>query len=198
MEVSTKVAPEIDYKSISSPPGGVLMWIVIFLEVITFGIGLVGLVYYARQEPELFHESRMQLNTTLGAINTVILLSSGYFMAKAIHAYKKGELFKTISNFKLTIAGGGMFVVIKSYEYFEKLDAGLGMDGNMFFTLYWLLTGFHLVHVVVGMVILAIMMFSIKKSRGNTALEDVEAGGAFWHMCDLIWLLLFPALYLIF
>ena len=91
-----------------------------------------------------------------------------------------------------------MFLALKSYEYYEKLGSGLEMWDNMFYTFYWLLTGFHLVHVVVGMVILAYMSFKINAVKSPTDALDLESGAAFWHMYDLIWLLLFPSLYLIF
>ncbi|MBT0810369.1 cytochrome c oxidase subunit 3 [Litoribacter ruber] len=196
--IAQKLPAKIDYKQFNSPPGGLLMWIVIFLEVITFGIGLARLVYNARLEPELFHTSRLQLNASIGAINTVILLSSGFFLAKGLHAFKQDNYLTTSFYLKWTLLGGWLFTMIKIFEYWNKLDAGLGMGANMFFTSYWLLTGFHLVHVVVGMVILGLMLRSLKTAPEKMALVDVEAGAAFWHMCDLIWLLLFPALYLIF
>jgi nitric oxide reductase NorE protein len=88
--------------------------------------------------------------------------------------------------------------VIKSIEYHQKIVEGLTLGSNTFFDFYWLLTGFHLVHVIVGMVILvSIFRFNKNKSR-HEAVLNVEAGAAFWHLCDLIWLLLFPVLYLIF
>jgi nitric oxide reductase NorE protein len=199
MELKAKTIPvAVDYKDIASPPGGVLIWIVIFLEVITFGLGLMGLAYYGRLEPSLFHESRLQLNITLGSVNTVILLTSGYFMARAVQSFKMGNLARTNLFFRLTLLGGLLFTLIKAFEYYAKIEAGLGMDANMFFTSYWLLTGFHLVHVLVGMVILGWIQFKMNRPASDINADDVEAGAAFWHMCDLIWLLLFPALYLIF
>ena len=91
--------------------------------------------------------------------------------------------------------GGFLFLVLKCFEYTQKLEAGLGANYNLFFTFYWSLTLFHVIHVLVGLVILLFMLFGLKKS---TKLEDFEASAAFWHMCDLIWLLLFPVIYLIF
>ncbi len=77
----------VDYKNVYYPPGGILMWIIIFLELITFGMALVAFVYYGAEEPEVFHQSKLQLNPTIGAINTVFLLTSGLFVANAIHFY---------------------------------------------------------------------------------------------------------------
>ena len=89
-------------------------------------------------------------------------------------------------------------MVLKSVEYYEKLEVGLHMDYDSFFRFYWLLTGFHFIHVLVGLVILIIISFSIRKKQANASLEDIDASASFWHMCDLIWLLLFPVLYLLF
>ncbi|MBK6264009.1 cytochrome c oxidase subunit 3 [Marivirga sp. S37H4] len=199
MELTAKIEEQkIDYKSISSPPGGILLWILILLEVFTFGLSLAGLVYYRIQEPELFAQSTAMLNTYLGGLNTVVLLTSGFFMASAVHYFKKGNRSAGINFMLATIITGCAFIVIKWHEYGEKLEVGLGLEENMFFTFYWLLTGFHFIHVVVGLAILLIILLKVKNSNTTTKTEDIEAGAAFWHMCDLLWLLLFPALYLVF
>ncbi|AKP49667.1 cytochrome c oxidase subunit 3 [Cyclobacterium amurskyense] len=189
---------KISFKNIYYPPGGIMLWIIIFLELGTFGLGLLGLAYYGALTPELFHEARMHLNTLLGTSNTLILLVSGYTMARAVAAFRSGDKQKAKWLIKITLIGGALFLALKSYEYYEKLASGLEMWDNMFYTFYWLLTGFHLVHVVVGMVILGYMSFKIDARKSPTDELDLESGAAFWHMCDLIWLLLFPSLYLIF
>jgi nitric oxide reductase NorE protein len=199
MELTSRIQQnEINYKAISSPPGGILLWILILLEVFTFGLALAGLIYYRFQEPELFAQSTAVLNKTLGSINTIVLLSSGFFMAVAVHYFKKQNVKNGIYSMFATILIGSSFLVIKWFEYEEKLEVGLGLDENMFFTFYWLLTGFHFIHVIVGLVILSLILLKITNKQKPYKIEDIEAGGAFWHMCDLIWLLIFPALYLVF
>ena len=187
----------VNYKNIYYPPGGILMWILITLELITFGIALIALVAQSKENPEVYHESRLMLNTTFGAINTVFLLVSGFFMATSVHLFKQQKFDKTLFYLKLTMLGGFLFLGLKSIEYYEKLNMGLVLDYNTFFSFYWLLTGFHVIHVLVGLVILSFFYFSLKKQKKQALLEDLEAGAAFWHMCDLIWLLLFPVIYLI-
>lgn len=189
---------KINYKDIYYPPGGILLWIIIFLELITFGMGLAAFVYYGHQERELFHQSRLQLNTSFGAINTVFLLTSGFFMATAVQYFKDNNRTKTSFYFKLTMLGGLFFLILKSIEYHHKIESGLTLETNTFFSFYWMLTAFHLIHVVMGLVILIWTNYGLTKKNSDTQLEDVEACAAFWHMCDLIWLLLFPVLYLIF
>ena len=186
------------YKSFYYPPGGILLWIIILIELLTFGMGLIGLMLFAKEDPELFHASRLELNAAYGAINTVFLLASGYFMAKAVLRFKQKKYIKTTRFIQYAMIGGLLFIVLKSIEYYEKLLASHDLGSNMFYTFYWLLTGFHVLHVIVGLVILAIIARGVKKNKEAAILEDIEAGAAFWHMCDLIWLLLFPIIYLYF
>ncbi|MDI5949976.1 cytochrome c oxidase subunit 3 [Flavobacterium yafengii] len=189
---------KIDYKNIYYPPGGILMWIIIFLELLTFGMALVAFVYYGKEQPELFHQSRLQLNSTFGAINTIFLLTSGFFMANAVLEFKNNNRLKSSLYFKLTMLGGTLFLILKGVEYYHKMESGITPETNVFFTFYWLLTAFHLIHVIMGLVILIWTNYGMMKKNSDTGIDDVEACAAFWHMCDLIWLLLFPVLYLIF
>lgn len=186
-----------DFSSIFYPPGGLLLWIIIFLELITFGMGMIGLAYSGSFELSLFHESSLQLNRVIGTLNTLILLSSGYAMASAVHAFQENKKELAIRLLKWTALGGILFVAVKSWEYYEKISLGLGLGENTFFTFYWLLTGFHLIHVLVGLIILGVTLFKMKSPTSDINTEDLQSVGAFWHMCDLIWLILFPALYLI-
>ncbi len=186
----------IDYKNIYYPPGGILLWIIIFLELFTFGIALIAMVYASKEEPDIFHSSRLLLNTTIGAVNTVFLIVSGFCMAQSVAYFKKGNLKKSSLFLKLTMLGGLLFLGLKTFEYFHKIDMGYTMGYNTFFTFYWMLTLFHVIHVLVGLVILISLQYSLSKSK--TSLENIESSAAFWHMCDLIWILLFPIIYLLF
>ena len=156
----------IDYKNIWYPPGGVLIWIIIFLELFTFGAAL--------------------------------LLTSGFFMAVSVSELKRGNTIKFKKLLLLTMLFGLLFLSLKSFEYVEKLNEGITVGYNTFFTFYWMLTLFHVIHVLVGLVILTSVYFGIKKENSNTSIEDVEASAAFWHMCDLIWMMLLPVIYLLF
>lgn len=189
---------KIDYKNVYYPPGGILLWLIIFLELFTFGAALVAMVYYGKQEPDLFHESRLLLNVSFGTINTIILLTSGFFMALTVRQIKINNKLKAKKILIITMFFGLLFLVVKSIEYSAKIQAGLDIGYNTFFTFYWLLTLFHVIHVIVGLVILTSVYFSLNKKNNETLVEDSEASAAFWHMCDLIWLLLFPIIYLIF
>ena len=179
------------------PPGGILLWIIIFLELVTFGMGMLGLAYSGSFEREIFNQSSHQLNRIIGTINTLILLSSGYAMASAVHAFQENKKELAMRLLKWTALGGLLFVGVKSWEYYEKIALGIGLGENTFFTFYWLLTGFHLIHVFIGLIIISVVLFKMKSATSDIDTEDLQSVGAFWHMCDLIWLILFPALYLI-
>ena len=93
---------------------------------------------------------------------------------------------------------GAIFLLLKGYEYYDKIETGIGLGTNTFFTFYWLITGFHFIHVILAIFILFALYISIKKNKYSMDdYLDVETGGAFWHLCDLIWILVFPIFYLL-
>ncbi|HRY99168.1 MAG TPA: cytochrome c oxidase subunit 3 [Bacteroidales bacterium] len=189
--MNNSLAPRILY-----PPGGLLIWLIILLEVITFGVALIAFVWQRADHLLQFQASRDHLNVALGTVNTIMLLISGFFVAGAVHHARQGLGHTSRQSLLAGIGGGAVFVFLKVLEYQDKLEAGLGLYYDRFFTFYWLLTGFHLVHVLVGLAILGYFVLVRRGDGTPQQLEDLEAGAAFWHMCDLIWLLLFPVLYL--
>lgn len=184
-------------KNIYYPPGGILMWIIIYIELITFCMAMLAMAYYNYEEPTIFHESRLLLNTNYGVINTVFLLTSGFFMAVTVNEIKIKNKLKAKRYLLLTMLFGILFLLLKTIEYYSKIEAGIAIDYNTFFSFYWMLTLFHVVHVLIGLVILACVYHNLTTQK-EPVIEDVEASAAFWHMCDLIWLLLFPIIYLLF
>lgn len=188
----------LDHKDIAYPPGGVLIWIVIFLELITFSFGLVAFVYYGKNDADLYHTSSQTLNKSIAIANTFILLTSSYFMAVAIDSLKIKNSTKGAAFIKYTLLMGMLFVVLKTVDYYLKIQAGELLTTNIFYTFYWMLTAFHLIHVIIGLLILSYFYYTLKNGNSPLLLTDSTAGAAFWHLCDLIWLLLFPALYLLY
>lgn len=184
-------------KNIYYPPGGILMWIIITLELLTFGMALVAMVLFSKSDAQLFHSSRLLLNTKLGVVNTAVLLTSGFFMTMAASCFKSKKSVEVRFYLKLVLLSGVLFCTLKGFEFYCKFSEGLTLDVNLFFTFYWLLTGFHFIHVIVGLVIIGFVLKAINETN-NLSQEDFEAGAAFWHMCDLIWLIVFPVIYLIF
>jgi nitric oxide reductase NorE protein len=160
-------------------------------------MALIALVYFSKDDPQLFHSSRLLLNTNLGIINTIVLLTSGFFMAIAANYFKNNDYAKVKLYLNLTLLSGMLFCVLKGFEFYHKISAGLTLDTNVFFTFYWLLTGFHYIHVAVGLVIIGFLLRGVFKNN-TLSQENFEGGATFWHMCDLIWLIVFPVIYLIF
>ena len=189
---------ENNKKAFLYPPGGILIWIIILVELITFAAGLTIFSIQRNANPELFYESGQLLLQNVALINTIILITGGYFMAMAVSVLKKGDYKKSSSWTLAAIVTGLAFLLLKSYEYYQKLEHGISLDYNSFFTFYWLLTGFHYLHVLIATLILVGVYFNTKAGKySKDNFLDVESSAAFWHMCDLIWLLLFAIIYLL-
>ena len=182
----------------TEPPGGILVWIIVAVELLTFGMGLVVFQVHARESHELFAAGRAALSQSIGMINTMILLTGGWFMTIAIGNLRNGNILKSRGWLIATITSGLLFLALKGFEYADKLSHGYDLHADTFYTLYWLLTGFHFIHVAVAVIILLFMWWGILAGRYTKSdHEDVESSGIFWHMCDLIWLLVYPVVYLL-
>ncbi|MGE8721382.1 cytochrome c oxidase subunit 3 [Leptospira terpstrae] len=175
------------------PPGGILIWMIVLVEILTFCLGIGSLLYDKSKDLTTFSFMQSHLNKTFAFWNTVFLLTSGFCIAIAVFYKTKNKLNVFTFYLITSILFGFAFLTLKFYEFREKWMLGFDLETSNFFSYYWLLTGFHYLHVVVGILIL----FIIYLSRKTITFENLEAGAVFWHMCDLIWLLLYPALYLI-
>jgi nitric oxide reductase NorE protein len=181
--------------SLFYPPGGLLIWSLVLMELFTFGIALIAFAISGRNEPDVFHTGRQHLQPYYGVVNTVFLLVSGYFMAAAVERFKRGANARPF--IRIAMLGGCLFLILKGIEYHGKIESGFTLGHDTFFTYYWLLTVFHVLHVLVGLIILAVLHCRLRPAAKPLEAEDVEAGAVFWHMCDLIWLVLFPVIYLL-
>lgn len=189
---------QINKKNIYYPPGGILIWIIIVVELITFMAGLTAFAVFRNNNIELALESQKHLSALIGTINTIILITGGYFMALGIKKMKRGLNAEAAKMILFAILTGVAFLLLKGYEYYDKIEAGIGLSSNTFFTFYWLITGFHFIHVTLAVFILLALYISIKKNKyTKDDYLDVETGGVFWHLCDLIWILVFPLFYLL-
>lgn len=184
------------------PPGDFAVWIIIYVELITFGLFFVGFAYSRRGEIELFNASQLLLDQRAGFVNTIILITSSYFVVKAVHAIKhmdKEKAIKHASSWLLGAIGfGGIFLVIKLMEFSGKYAEGVTLSTNTFFMFYFLLTMFHFMHVLLGMIIL-FNLYQKTKAGGYTKTDHIglEGGASYWHMVDLLWIVLFPLIYII-
>lgn len=187
-----------DFSKPLQPPGGMIIWVFIFMELLAFGLAFIVFAALRAENLADFEASQRQLNQGLALINTLVLLTSGYLVVLANGSYDRGNRRHAKHALLGGIALGVTFVVIKAVEYRDKIADGLTTGVNQFFDFYWLLTAFHLFHVLLGIVILAYMARKIHRGEAFAAEDfNLRTGSAFWHMCDLIWVLLFPILYLI-
>jgi len=177
-----------DWGPLSSLPGNPMMWILILGEMAVFGALFVGFAVARALNPAVFDASQAHLDGLLGGLNTMVLVTSGWLVAIAVRRRVANRSHRAAM--LGAMAFGGVFLAIKIVEYADKIGQGFTPETNMFFQLYYLMTGFHALHVVLGLIILGIVTW-------RDSLENMETGAAFWHMVDLIWVLLYPLVYLL-
>ncbi|MCD4758633.1 MAG: cytochrome c oxidase subunit 3 [Arcobacteraceae bacterium] len=184
------------------PPGDFSIWIIIYIELITFGLFFIGFAFSRKGQVEVFNASQLLLDQRFGLVNTILLITSSYFVVKAVTIIKTintEESFQKASVYLLGAIGlGGVFLIIKIIEFSDKYSQGINLSTNSFFMFYFILTIFHFMHVVLGMIILynlylntKVGLYTKKEHRG------LETGASYWHMVDLLWIVLFPLVYII-
>ena len=180
------------------PPGGMVVWIFAFAELAVFATAALAFLYQRNLELELFSSSRLELNQFLATINTLILISSSFLVVKSVEAYELKLKKRTNQYLCGSITLGISFLCLKFVEYSEKSDMNFVLGANTFFDYYWLLTGFHAIHVFIGIGVLIWMSYYVKKDIEFSE-EDLNfhTGANYWHLCDLIWIIIFPLLYLL-
>ena len=174
------------------------MWLFLGTEVMLFGGLFAAYAIFRAKYPEMFLEQHRELNREMGAVNTCILIFSSLTMAMGVTAIQKGKKNLTAILIFITVICGLAFGVVKYFEYSAKFAHHIYPDTSIFFSLYFMLTGLHMLHVFIGIAILVVMFVLTLKGKFNEKYSTpVELGGLYWHLVDLIWIYLFPLLYLI-
>jgi cytochrome c oxidase subunit 3 len=187
------------------------MWVFLVTEVMFFGGLFMAYVVYRTWYPEAFAEGSRHLDITLGAVNTAILIASSLTMAMAVWAGQQGSRKRQLIYLVLTLLFGLGFLGIKAVEYTEKfrdhLVPGPGFEWHgvanpanvqMFYSLYFAMTGLHALHMIIGAGMIVVLMAMAAKGRFTREWSTpVEVGGLYWHFVDIVWIFLFPLLYLI-
>jgi cytochrome c oxidase subunit 3 len=186
------------------------MWLFLATEVLLFGALFCGYSIYRHLFPVGFATASHHLSKMLGTVDTFVLITSSFTMAMAIHWSRHGKKGAATLALIVTILFGLGFLAIHSYEYHHDIVEGalpgryFHVEGvhvpgaSMFFTLYYVMTGLHSLHVLIGAVVLAVI--AVRTWRGAYTPEydvPLEMGGMYWHLVDLIWIFLYPLLYLI-
>jgi cytochrome c oxidase subunit 3 len=186
------------------------MWLFLATEILLFGGLFTAYSVYRFLFPEAFAQSSEHLSVAAGTINTVVLITSSLTVALAHHFSHHRQGRRSAVLLAITLAFAGVFLAIKAWEWSHDFEEGLlpgryfsnpeltGTGAPMFFVLYFLMTGLHGLHVVIGMVVLTVLMVLCWRGRYDHGYTTpVELGGMYWHLVDLIWIFLYPLLYLI-
>jgi cytochrome c oxidase subunit III len=185
------------------------MWLFLVTEIMFFGGLFTAYLVYRFQYPEAFAAGSHHLDIALGGVNTVVLIASSLTMALAVYAAHHGKKKLQVLFLLATIVLGAGFLGIKSVEYAHKFhehlvpgphfnDHGGPREVQIFFSLYFAMTGMHAFHMIIGMVILLVLTLQAAKGKYDQVYSTpVEMTGLYWHFVDIVWIFLFPLLYLI-
>ena len=179
-------------------PGGVVIWIFVAVELLTFGLFFVGFATARNAERASFAEGQATLHPILGVLNTCILLTGGWLAARAVLANRGDDVATTRTCLWGAAISGVVFMAIKLYEYVGVFGAGITLSTSTFWFYYLFVTGFHFFHVLAGVLFLSPTAWRASRGEyGSERAESVEAVAVFWHLVDVIWILLFPLFYLV-
>lgn len=173
------------------------MWLFLGSEIMMFGAFIGSYIVLRMSMPEeLVAAAKDQLSVPIAAFNTLVLILSSYTVVRGVNAISKGNKGHCEDMLVLTAALGSLFLVVKGFEYGAKFAHGIGPATNIFYNCYFLMTGFHGFHVLVGIVVLLWLAFYVKKfDQHNYA--KIENAALYWHLVDVIWIFLFPIVYLL-
>jgi cytochrome c oxidase subunit 3 len=186
------------------------MWIFLLTEVLLFGGLFVAYTIFRMLNPEMFYSAHKHLDISLGTLNTLVLITSSLTMALAIRSIQLNLRKNAIILLSSTILLAAVFLVVKYFEYSHKIHLGqlpgkfytyTGIEGanpHIFFSIYFMMTGLHGIHVIAGMIAIAwVLRKTVKGKLSSEYYTPMELTGLYWHLVDMIWIFLFPLLYLI-
>jgi nitric oxide reductase NorE protein len=179
-------------------PGEPGIWMFIFGDMLMFSLLFLTYLWYRSEDVAGFQAAQKQLNQLLGMFNTFFMLSSSWFVASAVKMARRQNVKATVAGFAMGFACGLGFAVVKYFEYGEKIRAGISLTTHDFFMYYYLYTGLHFMHVLIGMGVLAYMgRYALSGGFDAVKIRNLESGASFWHVVDLLWIVLFALLYLL-
>jgi cytochrome c oxidase subunit III len=209
-ENATAVAHQFDDAEQQREAGLLGMWTFLTTEVLFFGGLFTGYAVYRHLHPEAFHIGSHFLNLPLGTVNTAVLILSSLTMALAVHAAQTGRRRPLVLLLIATLVLGAAFLGIKFLEYDHKFrehlvpGSGFGYHGphekevELFLSFYFAMTGMHALHMIVGLGIMAVLVVMARRGRFSREYHSpVVIAGLYWHFVDIVWIFLYPLLYLI-
>lgn len=179
-------------------PGDLAMWWFILAELTLFAALIITFAVSQALNPQLFNDGRALLDRSTGLAMTLSLLSSGALVALSVVQVRQSKQRCGACLLIAALLSSLVYLWLKSHEYWHLTQIGLSIEKDTFFTLFWILTGLHFVHVLLGIVIIVCMTYTAWRGAFDPQLPSgIESGALYWHMVDLIWLMLFPVVYLI-
>lgn len=177
-------------------PGDLAIWVFILAEMLAFAIFFAAYAFARAKNVELFNASQLTLDRTAGLVNTLLLITGSWCVARSVHAARHDAKAAATRWMLAGMACGCGFLAVKISEYADKFGAGISLSTNTFYMFYISLTFFHFMHVILGIVILGILFVKLRQGAyGSHDVHGLESGAAYWHMVDLLWIVLFPLVY---
>ena len=174
------------------------IWLFVLGDLIVFALFFITFMVYRSDSVSVFQSAQQSLNTQLGTANTLALLTSSWILALGVHSARQGAVLSASRAIWVSACLGLVIMTGKVTEYYLKLRAGVAADETDFFMFYFVFTGIHIVHVLIGLLLLGLLALSIKTDElGERHLRMLEGGAIYWHMVDLLWIVLFALFYLI-
>jgi nitric oxide reductase NorE protein len=177
-------------------PGEPGIWVLVIGDLTIFALFFCTYAFHRGLEPALFRDSQLGLTLHLGVVNTLLLLTSSWLVVLAVQAVRDGHADHARGLLAGGFACGAGFVVVKYFEYGGVLRMGASPASNDFYMFYFVLTGIHLVHLLVGLGVLAWMRTRSRRPVDARGAALLECGAVYWHMVDLLWVVLFALFYL--
>ncbi|WP_425295510.1 cytochrome c oxidase subunit 3 [Nocardia abscessus] len=175
-------------------PGDIDMWVMVLGDLFFFGCYFVVYMGFRARAPQAFAQAQQHLNIGIGVTNTIVLLTSSMFIALGVIEARHGAIAPARRLVLAAAACGLLFTVLKAYEWHHEISNGFTISTE-FFSFYYVFTGIHLAHLLLGLLILGIVARELRAS-GKQRVSIVEQGALFWHMIDLLWVVIFAVLYL--
>ena len=178
-------------------PGEEGIWVFVLGDMLLFALFFGTFLFYRNEQTELFLQSQLLLNKNYGVVNTLLLLTSSWFVATAVHMYRRNNTEWAARLLASGFLCGLGFAIIKVVEFSEKIKAGITLNSNDFFMFYFMFTGIHFLHVLIGLGVLFFATHAVLQKPDGSGIRSLENGATFWHMVDLLWIVLFPLIYLL-
>ncbi|MGI1677211.1 MAG: cytochrome c oxidase subunit 3 [Cellvibrionaceae bacterium] len=178
----------------SSIENGLLVFVL--ADMLMFTMFFIVYCFERSKNLTLYHQSQDQLNQTIGMINTLVLLASSWMLVIATKSIRNNNPRTAMLFMGSAFSCGCIFVINKVFEYSAKISDGITILTNDFFMFYYILTGIHLFHVICGIVMLFVFTIRLSnKNQPNLSYSTIEGGAVYWHMVDLLWVIMFPLIY---